>query len=104
LRSQFRKKPRKPSVWGGHSCPPPLKLICIPESATMSGLYRLKIKIKINVKGGGQECPPHTRLGHASLSNLLFPEKRFSKPLVSSYYCSARFLTLNFSAIVPILP
>jgi sulfur-carrier protein len=36
-------------VWSGHSCPLPLTLVL--NSRTDN---------KINVKGGGQECPPHT--------------------------------------------
>ena len=45
-------------VWGGHSCPPlltfGLKSICLQSHCSI-------LRVKIQVKGGGQECPPHTR-------------------------------------------
>ena len=39
-------------LWGGHSCPPPLTSILILKIRTF--------KTKFKIKGGGQECPPHT--------------------------------------------
>src|ERR1700680_1607577 len=50
--------PTYKTVWGGHPCPPRLirtldrRLIYIPHPAGSPS--------KINFKGGGHECPPHT--------------------------------------------
>jgi len=48
-------------VWGGHSCPPLLKLILTlrivqPLSSHLRGRV---FATEVQVKGGGQECPPH---------------------------------------------
>jgi len=65
-------------MWGGHSCPPPLRLVFdFQKFGRSEGLNKSvqiesktenqksktknqKLKPKINFKGGGQECPPHT--------------------------------------------
>jgi hypothetical protein len=48
-------------VWGGHSCPPLLNLLCLDliKTLTIRQEPKIKSKSKIKVKSGGQECPPH---------------------------------------------
>jgi len=65
---------RNLQVWGGHSCPPHLRLLllflllslfkaCLAFDGTGHANYDLRGQnIKINVKGGGQECPPYTNM------------------------------------------
>src|SRR6266516_2610342 len=51
-----------PSVWGGHSCPPPLPLTYSLQQRT--GWRRTRVSALdglVNPNSGGQECPPHTR-------------------------------------------
>src|ERR1041384_3466840 len=43
-------------VWGGHSCPPAFEV----DFRSSSLPDHRRTKIKVNFKGGGQECPPHT--------------------------------------------
>ena len=51
-------------MWGGHSCPPPLKLLF--GFSRCRKWSRWVLQDKIQVKGGGQECPPHTALAQES--------------------------------------
>jgi hypothetical protein len=56
-------------VWGGHSCPPPLTLNWV----FVGDLYPAVLMTfpnKINFKGGGQECPPHTGLSGGYLDSV----------------------------------
>src|ERR1700730_3079507 len=59
LRCAIGRDTTRPSrienVWGGHSCPPLLKLplILTVDCGLLNGH-------KGQVKGSGQECPPHT--------------------------------------------
>jgi len=50
-------------VWSGHSCTLPLILL-VPLTLT-SNLSFASEQVQSNpkVKGGGQECPPHTSVG-----------------------------------------
>ena len=56
------------SVWGGHSCPPPLTWFSFLTAryfgfkACGGGWRSAPLKSKNNCKSGGQECPPHTGL------------------------------------------
>ena len=47
-------------VWGGHSCPP--LLIWVVQTIVFLS-DKPKPTPEINVKGGEQECPPHTLAG-----------------------------------------
>jgi len=64
------------SVWSGHSCPLPLSLVlllilvcgvdtlregCGEMGRLLMRRVKSKGKVKIRVKGSGQECPLHTR-------------------------------------------
>src|SRR3954463_7064267 len=58
---------------GGHSCPPPFKLVFdfnLRYSPAKCGFKAGAICPKSKVKGGGQECPPHTAV--QSLSAVRF--------------------------------
>jgi hypothetical protein len=46
-------------MWGGHSCPPLLKLSLGLEILN-EYCDQMSTTIKINVKGGGQGRPPYT--------------------------------------------
>ena len=52
-------------MWGGHSCPPPLKLLLRFEDRSQCSVLALherdaRAYIPNNPKSGGQECPPQT--------------------------------------------
>jgi hypothetical protein len=47
-------------VWGGHSCPPPLKVVLILVGVDLFGFELLSRILKVKVKSVGQECPTHT--------------------------------------------
>jgi hypothetical protein len=64
------------SVWSGHSCPLPLSLVlllilvcgvdtlrdrCGEIGRLLMRSVKSKGKVKIRVKGSGQECPLHTK-------------------------------------------
>jgi acyl carrier protein len=52
-------------VWAGHSCPPPLNLLF--------WLVR-PFPSKVKIKGGGQDCPPHTKA--IPMAQLLYHNSR----------------------------
>src|SRR5713226_4242369 len=56
-------------MWGGHSCPPPLKLMFRfgIYSSVWSHRGTCLATRKNKGKGGGQECPPHTPLDYFDL-------------------------------------
>ena len=47
-------------MWSGHSCPLLLILTLANSGFVVTALHGQTPEHKINVKGGGQECPPHT--------------------------------------------
>ena len=47
-------------MWGGQSCPPLLTLICCFHTRVATKDVNEFRILKIKIKSGGQECPPHT--------------------------------------------
>jgi len=90
------------SVWSGHSCPLPLTLVLLlilvcgvdslrDDCGEMGQLLIRRIKgkgkVKIRVKGSGQECPLYTNTEllkfHPHQSNLLVKVRTKAAPLAS---------------------
>jgi hypothetical protein len=51
-------------MWGGHSCPPPLPLLLRLFFGSLGLLcssfyFTWEPAMNVQVKSGGQECPPH---------------------------------------------
>jgi hypothetical protein len=69
------------SVWSGHSCPLPLTLVLLlilvwsghPAGGSRGGFLMRRVqskgKVKIRVKGSGQECPLYTKTNGDSRSS-----------------------------------
>ena len=71
-------------MWVGHSCPTPLTLILV---LTLTLVWKAHVeepnlKVKINIKGVGQECPTHT--GYVNNKDSRIPQLEKFSALYSS--------------------